>query len=617
MATDYRYRIDKFGLSLVLVSGVILTSFMDPINWPKQIALLCIIPIILNNLRISFSAIKHYPVANKLLIVFGVSCTLVALASLGSILFEDASITRTLWGLWGRNNGLLTMLSLFFVSASITIFSLQKDYINRFFRSLELGSIVFLAYGFLQLLGIDPVNWSKQGEVFSFFGNTNFASAVFSLSASTFLALAFFETSPTALRLLRVFLFLATIYLLIETKSIQGLAGLLITITLLTYVKVGLKKKIQKVIFFIFSTLLGAVLFIGTLGYGPFGSLIAQYTLQLRFQYWLVGLKIGNLSPVWGVGADSFGDYYRTQRPEELALKTSIDLTTNNAHNVFVQQYATLGILGLLAVLIPVALGIYFTFKILLADEPLNMDKVVVILFVSLWSIAFFSIDNIAIAVWNYAFLGLTFGVFLKLRLSASLTQLSLQMKTNKNKFNGTRYLATVMSIVMFTCSWFASYPDRKSLSFMANPVNTSDANLVSVRSREILNLSVNPFVMETQYWNLASELNKIQVSNELFDLLNNAIEEYPRDFNLLDLSALYREQRGFTQEAIKFRRTQLEIDPRHPRVWLSYAYDLKAIGKLEEARRAFEKVKEFDKFLSQDIKSQMSEIEKEFSVQK
>lgn len=615
MATDYRYKIDKFGLSLVLVSGVILTSFMDPINWPKQIALLCIVPIMLNNLRISFTAIKHYPVANKLLIVFGASCTLIALSSLGSIFFENSSFTRTLWGLWGRNNGLLTMLSLFSVSASIAIYSLQKDYVNRFFRSLELGSIIFLAYGFIQLLGIDPVNWSKQGEVFSFFGNTNFASAVFSLSASTFLALAFFETSPTALRLLRVFLFLATIYLLIETKSIQGLAGLLITATLLIYVKVGLKKKIQKVIFFIFSTSLGLALFIGTLGYGPFGSLIAQYTLQLRFQYWLVGLKIGNLSPLWGVGVDSFGDYYRTQRPEELALKTSIDLTTNNAHNVFVQQYATLGILGLLAVLIPVALGIYFTFKILLADEPLNLDKAVGILFVSLWSIAFFSIDNIAIAVWNYAFLGLTFGVFLKLRLRASSTQLSLQKKTND--FDGTRYLAMVLSIAMFAFSWFASYPDRKSLNFMANPVNASDTNLVSVRSREILNLSANPFVMETQYWNLASELNKMQVSNELIDLLNSAIEKYPRDFNLLDLSALYREQRGLTEEAIKFRKTQLEIDPRHPRVWLSYAYDLKAIGKLEEAKKAFEKVKEFEKFLSQDIKSQMLDIEKEFSGQK
>lgn len=615
MATDYRYKIDKFGLSLVLVSGVILTSFMDPINWPKQIALLCIVPIMLNNLRISFTAIKHYPVANKLLIVFGASCTLIALSSLGSIFFENSSFTRTLWGLWGRNNGLLTMLSLFSVSASIAIYSLQKDYVNRFFRSLELGSIIFLAYGFIQLLGIDPVNWSKQGEVFSFFGNTNFASAVFSLSASTFLALAFFETSPTALRLLRVFLFLATIYLLIETKSIQGLAGLLITATLLIYVKVGLKKKIQKVIFFIFSTSLGLALFIGTLGYGPFGSLIAQYTLQLRFQYWLVGLKIGNLSPLWGVGVDSFGDYYRTQRPEELALKTSIDLTTNNAHNVFVQQYATLGILGLLAVLIPVALGIYFTFKILLADEPLNLDKAVGILFVSLWSIAFFSIDNIAIAVWNYAFLGLTFGVFLKLRLRASSTQLSLQKKTND--FDGTRYLAMVLSIAMFAFSWFASYPDRKSLNFMANPVNASDTNLVSVRSREILNLSANPFVMETHYWNLASELNKMQVSNELIDLLNSAIEKYPRDFNLLDLSALYREQRGLTEEAIKFRKTQLEIDPRHPRVWLSYAYDLKAIGKLEEAKKAFEKVKEFEKFLSQDIKSQMLDIEKEFSGQK
>ena len=91
------------------------------------------------------------------------------------------------------------------------------------------------------------------------------------------------------------------------------------------------------------------------------------------------------------------------------------------------------------------------------------------------------------------------------------------------------------------------------------------------------------------------------------------ALEKYPNDFNLLDLSAGFREQRGQQVQAIPFRERQLRIEQRHPRIWLSYAYDLRAAGRLSEARAAFEKVKEFQVFLTQDIKDQIPQIEKDF----
>jgi hypothetical protein len=65
--------------------------------------------------------------------------------------------------------------------------------------------------------------------------------------------------------------------------------------------------------------------------------------------------------------------------------------------------------------------------------------------------------------------------------------------------------------------------------------------------------------------------------------------------------------------QAIPFRERQLRIEQRHPRVWLSYAYDLRAAGRLSEARAAFEKMKEFQVFLTQDIRDQIPQIEKDF----
>jgi O-antigen ligase len=545
--------------------------------------------------------------------IFLLSCILVLAASVGSMLARDVSMTRTLWGLWGRNNGLLTILAMFVVALSMNIYALQGNFVGKFFRSLELASIASISYGLLQLIGADPVAWSKQGEVFSFFGNTNFASAVFSLCASTFLILILFDEAPNWLRLSRIALFALTFYLLIETKSIQGLAALFISSVLLLFIRMNFRQKIYKFIFLVAASVLGFILFLGTVGFGPFGNLISQYTVQLRYQYWLVGIKIGNLSPIWGVGVDSYGDYFRTHRPESLALKTSIDLTTNNAHNVFVQAYATLGFLGLVAVLIPVLLGTYFGVRILLIDGISRIEKSVVAVLLSLWSIAFFSIDNIAIAIWNYAFLGLAFGIYAKFQIDSEKSSLTPQR--SKSDVDGTKYIAWLMSGVLFAFSWYASFPDRKLKDYMANPVNPSDASLVSLRTQEMIKLSKSPFIMETQLWNLASELNKMNVATELFEVLKEANEKYSSDFNILDLNAGYREQRGLASEAISFREKQIRIEPRHPRVWLSYAYDLKISGRLEEAALAFANVKKYEEFLSDDIKNQLARIEQDFTI--
>ena len=615
MASTFKYSIDKTVLGLSLVSGIILVGFLDPINWPKQILLVSIVPFLLYKSIPIFKGFTNSGLIKNQMKILLLSCILVLVASIGSMLMREVSMTRTLWGLWGRSNGLLTILALFTIAWSMNVYALQRDFVGKFFRSLELAAIAFTLYGLLQLIGADPVAWSKQGEVFSFFGNTNFASAVFSLCASTFLILILFDEAPNWLKFARIVLLVLTLYLLTETKSIQGLAALFISSVLLLFIRIDLKQKIQKLIFLVAASGLGFILFLGTVGFGPFGNMISQYTVQLRYQYWLVGLKIGNLSPIWGVGVDSYGDFFRTQRPESLALKTSIDLTTNNAHNVFVQAYATLGILGLAAVLTPVVLGIYFGVRLLLENSISRIDKSVVAVLLSLWSIAFFSIDNIAIAIWNYAFLGLTFGIYGKFRLGSE--DKALASRKGKSDVDGTKYIAWLMSGVLFAFSWYASFPDRKLLYYMSNPVNPNNVNLVNARTQEMVTLSNSPFIMETQLWNLASELNKMNVATELFNVLENANAKYPIDFNILDLNAGYREQRGLAVEAIPFREKQLEIEPRHPRIWLSYAYDLKAAGRFKEAASAFAKVREYEEFLSEEIKTQLGTMEREFEIPK
>jgi tetratricopeptide (TPR) repeat protein len=286
-------------------------------------------------------------------------------------------------------------------------------------------------------------------------------------------------------------------------------------------------------------------------------------------------------------------------------------LVTNNAHNVFVQLYATLGILGLIAILIPVLIGVFTSIKTLFSNNSSSIDKGITSIFLALWSITIFSIDNISIAVWNYAFLGLVLG--LRSREGKNFLESPIKVKQIQSEIDIKKYFALIISGVVFGAGWYSSYPDRSIQKFLANPVNPQDSGEVMARVADIRKISQFPSVLETEYWFLARELEKSKSDNELFLMLELALAKYPKDFNLLDLSAAYREQRGQQVQAIPFRERQLRIEQRHPRIWLSYAYDLRAAGRLSEARAAFEKVKEFQVFLTQDIKDQIPQIEKDF----
>ena len=605
---------------VAIISGFIYIGFFDPINWPKQIALLTLIPVIFARARFAFKT-EEIPVffrAKKSLLV--IPFFLISVSAILSTIMNDHSLTRLLWGLWGRNNGLLTLLALLIIALSFSFFAQEKNVTWSILRTIEVAALFYIGYGLIQLFGKDTIKWAQQNQVFSFFGNTNFAAAVFAMCAITYLLTAIFMAQQSVVaRILRFIFFTTATYLSYSTKSIQGLAAILIAILLIVFVKLNLKKVSQRIFLATALFLTGFYVFLGTLGYGALGSLIGQYTIQLRFQYWLAGIRMGLQSPIWGVGPDSYGDKFRTVRPESLALKTSIDLTTNNAHNVLIQLFATLGVLGLLAILIPVAFGFFFSTKMLLSQNFSTEERATSILFISLWSMAMFSIDNLSIAVWNYLFLGLTLGTYLRSSQNSSRDHIPEKViakrnsRTMEHSLSGP--LAGIIALAIFGVSWYCSYPDRTLQQILGTQVDQQKPDQVASKTDRIMKIAGHPFVSEVEYWYLASELNKLGKKDELVQLLSMSISKYPNDFNIIDINAGSREQSGQLIQAIPFRERQITIEPRHPRVWLSYAFDLNAAGRNSEASLAFGKVLRFKEFLDAQTISQLPEIAKQLGI--
>jgi tetratricopeptide (TPR) repeat protein len=143
------------------------------------------------------------------------------------------------------------------------------------------------------------------------------------------------------------------------------------------------------------------------------------------------------------------------------------------------------------------------------------------------------------------------------------------------------------MTLLLFATTWYSSLVDREIVKYFREPYSSLSQAEKDRFVSEIFSLASNhPFQQSTQV-------------NYLFDLIvrdpnyniiaasvgNIGLAKFPLDYGTLDRVALIQERLGRWDEALKIRNTQLEIDPRHPRVRAYLAQDLIKIGKTSEAK--------------------------------
>jgi hypothetical protein len=89
----------------------------------------------------------------------------------------------------------------------------------------------------------------------------------------------------------------------------------------------------------------------GILNKGPLAPFLYSYTVDLRGEYWKAGINMGLGNPIFGVGVDSYGTNYRTFRELSATIAPGLEVTTDTAHNVFIDAFAGIGFPGLITYL--------------------------------------------------------------------------------------------------------------------------------------------------------------------------------------------------------------------------------------------------------------------------
>ena len=613
-----------YRLSVILIflsSMIVSLNFLDPINWPKQVLLVVAAGyVFLQSLYVASINKDNYRVRVVFLILS--SAIFYAIPAL----FVNVDLSRFLWGVFGRNNGFVTNISLILICAASFLFARNGASLIDFLRISTFLTFVSGLYGYIQLFKFDFVNWSKQNEVFSLFGNSNFASAAFAVGA-----MSSFLLCLDSLKEQRVFeswisgaSFIILAGITYFTRSIQGVLGILICIVLVSIIMVFRRSRVLGWAIMSLAIPAALLILVGFYGEGPLGSRIYQYTLVLRLEYWIAGLKMGFDNLLFGVGYESYGDFFQRYRSDEVTQMTGVGLTTNNAHNPFIQIFATLGIVGSIPlVMLFVSTLIQSARSILskeLSEKSLSNKKIASVLFLSSWSMAFFSIDNIAIATLNWSIMGLALGVNFTNgngELQAVASNRKLRFNQGKSMKGWTEYrkeISLVVSLSLLAFSWTSSTPNRDLVKiFNNNQINESDPNWLNARQNALLKVVENPMSRETELKWAAEAFYNLGLEDATIKTLVIGVRRFPSDMTLLDNLAFVYERKSEFESAIEVRRLQLDLEKRNWRIYYFLALDLQKLGKSQESKQELGNIVDLKKFMSEEDVAQFQEIERNF----
>lgn len=392
----------------VLVTIVVMLPLMDPVNLPK----LWILSLGAGLCFAIFSSQIAQLWNNPRKIVLVISIIFVGALLVTSVASQQG-IFRTLVGVWGRNNGSLTYLALIIIFLSLG--SMKSDESSKFLiKSLMLLGVFGSLYGLMQNAGADVISWNNVGgKIILTLGNANFASAFLALSAIATLTVLLQPNTQFWKGGILFVSFLLQIYLTKQSDSLQGLLVLLLGSAILMglFFTFSKKSKIKRLALPWWSTLItmSTLGVTGLAGFGPLSSFLNPNlrSLQDRYYHWISALNMMKDHLLFGVGIDSFGDFYRRSRVlEAIELRGTAATGTNNAHNTIMQIGATGGLVLLLTYLIL----IFFTgYRAVIALRKFD-NKILVSGIFSIW-IAFqvqslVSIDQIGLVVWGWATAG-------------------------------------------------------------------------------------------------------------------------------------------------------------------------------------------------------------------
>ena len=337
---------------------------------------------------------------------------------------------QQLFGTTGRNTGLITYLA-FSILFVVSMVASSAAFLNRFLLVSLVVGVASLVYGVIQALGGDPFDWvNPYSPVFGFLGNPNFQSSLLGILGSIVFTQLLSGSVKLQVRSSYLVYLLVTLYVIKETDSQQGFLVLLIGSGITLGVYVNQRSRALGYSYLGLALIGFSAVLVGTLNKGPLASLLYKDSVTYRGDYWRAGWKMTVDNPIFGVGLDSYGDWYRRSRTIEATLRRGPDVTSNAAHNVFLDISAYGGFPLVLIYIALMVLVIVSAIKVIKRSQGFNAGFVGLVAgWVAFQAQSIISINQIGLALWGWVLSGLIIGYEINTRNS----EVAPEKKTGKN----------------------------------------------------------------------------------------------------------------------------------------------------------------------------------------
>jgi hypothetical protein len=294
---------------------------------------------------------------------------------------------------------------------------------------------------------------------------------------------------------------------------------------------------------------------LGTLNKGPLASLLYKDSVTYRGDYWRAGWKMTLENPIFGVGFDSYGDWYRRSRTIEATLRRGPDVTSNAAHNVFL-DISSYG--GFPLVLIYIALMVLVAIsavKVIKRSQGFNVRFVGLVAgWVAFQAQSIISINQIGLALWGWVLSGLIIGYEINTRGG----EVVVEKKTGKSATKAVQTSAST-SLAMF-------------VGLIIGVLVGMPPYLASAKYKGALETSNPTVIQEAAYiWpidysrmiQVAMTLNDNKFEDQALQVAVDAVERFPDNYSVWSTLSVMKKA---TEEQKAEALVQMKrLDPLNP----------------------------------------------------
>jgi tetratricopeptide (TPR) repeat protein len=300
-----------------------------------------------------------------------------------------------------------------------------------------------------------------------------------------------------------------------------------------------------------------------------------------------------------GVGLDRYGSYFKLYRESEYPLKYGFQITSNNAHNVFLQFFATGGVLLGLSYLL--LCGAVFVLGLKLIRNSDGELRNITITLLSAW-IAFqaqslISIDSIGLSIWGWIISGSILGMArnhdkLSLNTNKEISKMLLNSKKLKVEIYR-KFILIILFVPALTFTYYQSKSETDTIKtrFFTAPGNDQNTPIVAEYSKKVID---NRF-SDPQYKLLTlTYLYDMGLKNEVISEVKKLEVSDPINLDVLNTLALMSQQQGNITDAIHAREKVTKLDPWNAENYFKLVKLYVENGNLESARINYEKMNSF-----------------------